>query len=412
MTDCGQSQGAISKRNKQAQQFKNIVNTVLSNKTMDEQCQLMDMMETRKMFLETDVALNYSDTLLNIFDYIEAVMFRIDTMMLNKFWQCVAENRCVHMDTSILEWLGYDNEEERFNKASFIKLLKSHNIEFKQIKHTDPEFQNYPDLVEEASNLSAQSLHQKKWIIMGSRDFKEMVMCLRTSKASEIRQYYLAIEDLFKMYCEYTLHFQLRREKRRLEKKQGTIDDLVRGMEEMKLEHERRYEEAERKHERRHKEAMARGDQLLYHAEQAEEDRLLMMNDIHQVRQVAAPNPDEPNNVHRMAVVKMSPHYRWDENDPNYYSEIDAIAVRTQIKSFNGRLKRIQKAGSGTNKNASILTSFDSPNPISLFNRLKENYSDQFTFVYPTGIRYDPGSECDLITAVNDIHASRMTYPE
>ena len=32
-------------------------------------------------------------------------------MIMNKFWQCVAQNRCIHMDASILEWLGYDNEQ-------------------------------------------------------------------------------------------------------------------------------------------------------------------------------------------------------------------------------------------------------------------------------------------------------------
>ncbi len=185
---------------------------------------------------------------------------------------------------------------------------------------------------------------------MGSRDFKEMVMCLRTSRAAEIRRYYLAIEDLFKMYCEYTLHFQLRREKRRLGKKQGTIDDLVRGMEEMKLEHKREREEDDR----RYKSLINRADGLLQHAEQAEEDRIVMMGDLNAVRRVAAPHPDEPKNVHRMAVVKMSPDYEWVEGDPKYYSEIDAVAIRTQIKYFNGRIKKIQNAGDGTNRNASV----------------------------------------------------------
>ena len=379
------------------------------------------MMETRKLFQETDIALHYSDTLLNIFDFIEAVQFRIDTMMLNKFWQCVAENRCVQVDTTVLEWLGYDSKEERFNKASFIKLLNAYQIEFKQIKHDDPTIHNYPDLVEETAQLPTNALNRKKWIIMGSRDFKKMVLCLRTSRAEQIREYYLAVEDLFKMYCEYTLHFQLRREKRRLGKKQGTIDDLVRGMEEMKLERkeaERKHEEAERKHElerqdaqQRYNNLMARGDQLLHHAEQAEEDRILIMDDIHQVRKVAAPNPDEPKNVHRMAVVKMSPQYEWAEGDPKYYSEVDALAVRTQIKSFNGRLRKIKNAGSGTNKDASVLTSFDSPNPISLYNRLKETCSDKFTFINAAGIRYEPSTEQDLIEAVNDLHEARMTYP-
>ena len=29
----------------------------------------------------------------------------VDQMMLNKFWQCVAENRSVVLDGSVLEWL-------------------------------------------------------------------------------------------------------------------------------------------------------------------------------------------------------------------------------------------------------------------------------------------------------------------
>jgi hypothetical protein len=410
----GNTQGAIPKTNRQSLQAKKIVKTVLANKSMDEQCALMDAMEQRQLFRETEIALNYSDTLLNIFDYIEAVMYRIDTMMLNKFWQCVTENRCVDIHASVFEWLGYDSGQDRDNKASFIQLLDAHNIGFKQIKHTDPDFQNYPDLVEEANSLPVNSLNRKKWIIMGSRDFKEMVMCLRTSKASEIRRYYLAIEDLFKMYCEYTLHFQLRREKRRLGKKQGTIDDLVRGMEEMKLERK----EAERKHdlerketERRHKALINRADGLLQHAEQAEEDRLVMMADINAVRRVAAPHPDEPKNVHRMALIKMSPNYEWVEGDPKYYSEVDAVAIRTQIKYFNGRVKKIQSAGDGTNSDASILTSFDSPNPISLFNRLKDEHSDRFTFVNAAGIKYEPRTEAELVETMNKIHASRMDYP-
>jgi hypothetical protein len=69
----------------------------------------------KKLFGETSLAIQKSDKLLNIFDYIEAVNFKIDTFMLDKFWQCIAKNRSVHVDGTILEWLGYDNEE-RNNK--------------------------------------------------------------------------------------------------------------------------------------------------------------------------------------------------------------------------------------------------------------------------------------------------------
>ena len=99
------------------------------------------------------------------------------------------------------------------------------------------------------------------------------------------------------------------------------------------------------------------------------------------------------------------------EGDPKYYSAVDAVAIRTQIKYFNGRVKKIQSSGDGTNSDASILTSFDSPNPISLFNRLKDEYSDRFTFVNATGIRYEPSTEADLVETMNELHASRMDYP-
>lgn len=49
----------------------------------------------KQLFEETTMAIEKSDTLLNIFEYIEKVNFKIDTFMLNKFWQCIAQNRCV-----------------------------------------------------------------------------------------------------------------------------------------------------------------------------------------------------------------------------------------------------------------------------------------------------------------------------
>ena len=62
---------------------------------MDERCKVMGVSESEKHFKQTDIALNYCDTLLNIFEYIEAINFKIDKVMLNKFWQCMVKNNCV-----------------------------------------------------------------------------------------------------------------------------------------------------------------------------------------------------------------------------------------------------------------------------------------------------------------------------
>ncbi len=287
-------------------------------------------------------------------------------------------------------------------------MLNAHNIEFKQIKHTDPEFQNYPDLVEDVKSYSVAALKRKKWIIMGSRDFKEMVMCLRTKKASEIRRYYLAIEDLFKMYCEYTLHFQLRREKRRLGKKQGTIDDLVRGMGEMKL--ERR--EAEQKAEQRYNNLMARCDQLLHHAEQAEDDLQAIASNLEEVRNVAVPKPKQDKNLHKIGVVRKSSHYERATSDPTYYARADVVVIRRQRGTFNQRVKEIRNYGAGTNLDAELIVDKDSPNSINLFNRLKEDEGSPFIFHGPCGVEFtEEGTEDRLREEVDRIHGDRMQLP-
>ncbi|ASZ85005.1 025L [Cherax quadricarinatus iridovirus] len=239
--------------------------------------QIMYVNENIK-FSETRLALGSSDDeLLDIFKYIETVKFEIDTFMLDKFWQCVSEDHRIHVDTMVITWLGYDNKEPRLNKQSFIKLLTSHQIEFTRIKHEDPNFSKYPELVEEAKKYSKAVLKNKSWIIMNSDDFKMMVMCLQTKKAMDIRKYYLSIEKLFKMYCEYTLHFNLRREERRLKEnllreerrlkekdtvigeKECTIEALRRDIQEAERKREREREEDNRKWE----EAKRRQDQLL-----------------------------------------------------------------------------------------------------------------------------------------------------
>ncbi|ATE87034.1 hypothetical protein [Shrimp hemocyte iridescent virus] len=245
-------------------------------------------------------------------------------------------------------------------------------------------------------------MNKKQWIIMGSEDFKEMVMCLRTKRAGDIRKYYLAVEKLFKMYCEYTHHFNRRKQERELraeiekkqkevEKKDTRIDDLLKEIRDEK------------------KLAKDRYDALMGEHAQANEDRERIMNDLRAVRRVAAPYPDNEGDIDMIAIVKMSPHYVWSPDDPGYYRRIHAIAVRIQKKSFNARLNNIKRAGNGTNQNAKVLVSFESPNSIGLFARLKESYSDMFEFESPVGIRYE--NEQDLVDAVNEIHRSRMGYP-
>jgi hypothetical protein len=93
-----------------------------------------------------------------------------DTNNMSKVMDDMCPGENLAISRSILEWLGYENVNEYSNKTHFIELLKAHQIKFKQIKHNDSEFQNYPDLVEEAAQLSTNALRSgSSWVLGTSR---------------------------------------------------------------------------------------------------------------------------------------------------------------------------------------------------------------------------------------------------
>lgn len=79
--------------------------------------------------------------------------------MFDKFWQHISRKTSVNVDVRLFEWMGYDSVRKYDNKAIFIKLLKSNDIQYREIKHTDPEF------VEEANyatTWSRNNLNKKR----------------------------------------------------------------------------------------------------------------------------------------------------------------------------------------------------------------------------------------------------------
>lgn len=87
-------------------------------------------------------------------------------MAVTTFMAEMCPSERIGITTTVLEWLGYDNEQERDRKQTFLKLLKSNEIDFRQIKHTDPDFDQYPEFVAEAAQLSSAALKSQKWIIL------------------------------------------------------------------------------------------------------------------------------------------------------------------------------------------------------------------------------------------------------
>jgi hypothetical protein len=105
-----------------------------------------------KSYEVNKLALESSDTLLDIDSYINIIDFKIDPFVKDQFWKVVSENRCVQVVTVVLGWLGYDCARDVDNKAKFIKMLESHNIDYKLVSPNDNNFNKYPEFVAEYDN--------------------------------------------------------------------------------------------------------------------------------------------------------------------------------------------------------------------------------------------------------------------
>jgi len=176
-------------------------------------------------------ALAEGHCLLDICKFIEVTGFKLNMVMFDYFWQVMIGNtgtlQGTLLGTSVLEWFGYEGEYKK-QKQNFIKMLKNNNIEYRELTRKDPEIEQYPSIQQEIALLPS-NVQNSKFLIMEPKDIKMAIMQLKTKNGHIIRQYYIDIEDLMKLYVEYTLCFNKR-------KAESEITSLEAAMSDMKLE--------------------------------------------------------------------------------------------------------------------------------------------------------------------------------
>ncbi|ASZ85032.1 052L [Cherax quadricarinatus iridovirus] len=410
----------------------------------------MNVYDKKTLSLLNKSVLDESDKLLNIFEYINAIKFNVDEIMSDKFWQ---SEYSPTINQEVLDWLGCENDSQ------LIEILNSKDIEFFQVDGG---------------------------IVLSRSDFKEVVLNLGLDK---INRYYLCTENLLKLYCEYTHHFQLKekvREKKKQREQEAITNrynvllenkrlreqeqrrqhleerrrftelreqEIARDRERREREAQRERQERQREHEQRMmemREAQIKRDrerreaQAQKEARMAEEERewrardgmWAQLNDrLQQQREERERSAriwvqnersrelrdqkikdkkegkesfakrlerrDGCTRVVKLAVVKMSPNYVWTKGDPEHYKNVNGIVINSRLNDFERQLNKIKNVGNGTNENASCIISFETSSNISLFEKLRESYSDSFDFEGGEGIRFKKRK--DIVRAVNEI---------
>lgn len=175
-------------------------------------------------------ALNKSLTLLDIMKFIEITKFKLNMTMFDYFWQVVVGNVTgTLIGTRVLEWFGYEGEYKK-QKQNFKKMLQNNGINYHEFTQDDEEIEFYP--IDEELQLIPSNVTNTKFLIMEPRDLKMAIMQLKTKNGHIIRDYYIDLEELLKLYVEYTLYFNHREAQRK-------ITDLEQMMSDMRLERQK-----------------------------------------------------------------------------------------------------------------------------------------------------------------------------
>jgi FtsZ-binding cell division protein ZapB len=188
------------------------------------------------------IAMGKSMDKLSIYDFVRASGFVIDETMFDHFWQVVATNNPPHVGGVILNWLGYSGDPNK-QREKFVAYLKRNEIAYLEITHTDKRARDYPSIQQEMLTKPRQ-IGQCKWLVMKSRDFKKAIMKLSTKRGDAIREYYLNVEDLLRLYVEYDKRFELRQREEEMKRVKMEKTRLEILLDEIKTQNDKLLDEA------------------------------------------------------------------------------------------------------------------------------------------------------------------------
>lgn len=153
--------------------------------------------------------INVNENLLTVTELLEKINYPYNKLYLDKFWDCITDEKWLYINSEMLIWMGYSKNEIKKGKLSYSKLLDSNfdeTVDYKMINNK--EFKNNAKSL--SKDLENVELHNKTKHLMISPDcFKQSLMLLKTDKAKEIRSYYIALEKIFKLYLEYQNEYKL-----------------------------------------------------------------------------------------------------------------------------------------------------------------------------------------------------------
>jgi hypothetical protein len=287
-------------------------------------------------------ALEKSVKLLDIMEFIKVTKFKLNMVMFDYFWQVVVGNTRVQVHPRILERFGYDGELKEQRK-NFIRMLKRNHIEYIELTQKDEEITFYPTIQEEI-RLIPTNVTNSKFLIMEPDDLKMAIMQLKTKNGYIIRQYYIELEKLLKLYVEYTMYFNHRESQRKITSLEQQLTEMTQYMRSLGISLE---------------EVKDQNQELLDKTTNLGRNNQEIKRKLNIAVEDRAPLPEDEDKQERFVLLK-----RNDTEHFQYYT----------IRAQHGYTERKIKTQKLLFPNLEILLDFKAnPNSKTLYNRIKSN---------------------------------------
>ena len=179
------------------------------------------------MYNYIEKALPESDELLTVMEFIEVTKFPIDAFMIDRFWNTMEKDQLIYVDDELIRWVGYecDISDSRQNFKRMLRTCGEYfeysNNEYSKFRECAiPHKEIYPPVSKQIGKGRTRHL------LLTSKCLKMTMMKLSTSKGNYIREYYFAIESLFKEYVKYQHVLKNRQIEEKLAEKDIYINNI------------------------------------------------------------------------------------------------------------------------------------------------------------------------------------------
>ncbi|AAG02900.1 MTG motif gene family protein [Betaentomopoxvirus amoorei] len=303
------------------------------------------------------------NTFVDIFTFIKNnnYEFKLGEWFID-IWYPLFERKDVLITNKILYFIHYGIsggdthpplEKYRLMRKDLEKILKNYNINYIKIKYYKNIDIDYNFLIDEIKNITPNNIIQKTWIKLSVKNFKKLILKIRTAIADDIRDYYITLEEILYDYSKYIKDYKLKQ----LELSKN------KEIEQLKLEKDKAERRSLRLKEKFIEEKKLRSDQIIY---------------ISTSKSYAAQNRFKIGGVENNNLIKprlSTYNSRSAEGDEWYYTYIKNI---NNYKHFENRFWSVMSSFRDKKDKEIIVLYYN--DLINIFNFISENYNEDIEY--------------------------------